>query len=359
MTKLERLDALLDARDLQSVWFARPNSFAWLTGGNNVVDREGDVGVAAVGYDGDAVRLVTDTIEGPRLREEELPDGVAVSEYEWYERTLAEAVAERAVTPAAADFDVPGFESVDASPLRQPLTDEDVAAYRELGTETAVAVEAVCRELDPDDTEREVASAIRGALGSQGIETPVVLVGGGERARRYRHYTPTATELGEYVLVSVTAERAGLHASLTRTVAFDPPEWLETRHRAASRVETTALAATRQVGTNGGTGSAVFEAIQSAYKRVGFEGEWQCHHQGGAAGYAGREWIATPTTNDEIRLPMAFAWNPTVRGAKSEGTVLVSEDGFEPLTETGRWPTNTVSAVGHQRTLSRPAILER
>ncbi|WP_227353843.1 M24 family metallopeptidase [Haladaptatus salinisoli] len=359
MTKLGRLDSLLDARDLQSVWFARPNSFAWLTGGNNVVDREGDVGVAAVGYDGDALRVVTDNIEAPRLRDEELPDDIAVAEYEWYEGSLAEGVAARAATPAAADFDVPGFESVDASTLRRPLTDEDAAAYRELGGETAAAVEAICRELTPDDTEREVASALRGALDSRGIETPVALVGGSDRAQRYRHYTPTDAELGDYALVSVTAERAGLHASLTRTVAFDPPEWLEARHRAAARVETTALAATQQVGIDGGTGGDVFAEIQSAYEGVGHPDEWQRHHQGGAAGYAGREWIATPTTDDDVRLPMAFAWNPTVRGAKSEGTVLVSEDGMELLTETGRWPTDAVSAVGFEGSLPRPGVLER
>ncbi|WP_458206005.1 M24 family metallopeptidase [Haladaptatus sp. NG-SE-30] len=358
MTKLERLDALLDARDLQSVWFARPNSFAWLTGGDNVVDREGDIGVAAVGYDGNALRVVTDTIEAPRLRDEQLPEGVAVTEYDWYERSLGDAVAEYADTPAGADFDVPGFESIAASPLRYPLTDEDIATYRELGTETAAAVEAVCRELTPTDTEREVAAAVRGALDSKGIETPVALVGGSDRAPQYRHYTPTDAELGDYALVSVTAERAGLHASLTRTVAFDLPEWLEAHHHAATTVETTALAATQQVGSEGGTGGAVFVEIQSAYEQVGFSGEWKRHHQGGAAGYAGREWIATPTTDDEIRLPMAFAWNPTVQGAKSEDTVLVSEGGMEVLTSTGRWPTNAVNAIGYETATSRPAILE-
>ncbi|WP_435154800.1 M24 family metallopeptidase [Haladaptatus sp. DFWS20] len=359
MTKLDRLDALLDARDLQSVWFARSNSFAWLTGGNNVVDREGDVGVAAVGYDGDELRVVTDTIEAPRLRDEELPDDVVVTEYEWYEQSLAGAVAEHMTTPAGADFDVPNVESVDASSLRRPLTPDDIDRYRTLGEETAAAVEAICRELEPDDTEREVASAVRGALDSQGIETPVALVGGSERAQRYRHYTPTDSKLGEYALVSVTAERAGLHASLTRTVAFDPPDWLESRHRAAATVEATALAATQQAGIDGGTAGDVFEAIQTAYGQVGHEDEWKKHHQGGAAGYAGREWIATPTTDAEIRLPMAFAWNPTVQGAKSEDTVLITEDGMEILTKTGNWPTSTVTAVGHEGAIPRPTVLER
>lgn len=181
------------------------------------------------------------------------------------------------------------------------------------------------------------------------------LVGGAKRAREYRHYTPTTTKLGKYALVSVTARRDGLHASCTRTVAFNPPDWLESRHRAAMQVEVAALAATRRVGRAGGTARDVFEAIQEAYREVSYPREWKHHHQGGAAGFQGREWIATPWQEGEVTLPMAYAWNPTVQGAKSEDTVLV-EDDFEVLTKTGEWPTETVSAGGVE--LERPAVLD-
>ena len=365
MTKLDRLDAYLAERDLEAVWFARPNSFAWLTGGSNVVDREGDVGVAAVGYDGDGLEVVTNNIEGDRLRDEELPDDVPVAEFDWYEHSLAEAVADR--TPdaesAAADFDVPGLDSVDASPLRQPLTDEDTERYRELGRETAQAVESVCRELQPGDAESEVAAALRVALSSRGIEAPVALVGGADRARKYRHYTPTDAELGEYALVSVTAERAGLHASATRTVAFesemdaDALNRLRERHDAACTVEVTALGATRGAADRGDTAASVFAAIRDAYEQVGHPGEWREHHQGGAAGFAGREWIATPDLDAEVTVPMAYAWNPTVQGAKSEDTVLVGEDGFEVLTDTGQWPTTAVEASEYDAVVERPDVL--
>ncbi len=360
MDKLERLEAYLEREELASVWFARPNAFAWLTGGSNVVDREGDVGVAAVGYDGTDCRVLTNTIEADRIDAEELPglEDATVETYPWYESSLAEALADAVDGPAAADFDVPGFERVDPTPLRQPLTDADVDRYRRLGLETAAAVESVCRELQPEDSEHEVAAALRVALSAREIEAPVVLVGGSERAAQYRHYTPTNAELGDYALVSVTAERGGLHASCTRTVAFDPPSWLEQRHEVAARVETTALAATRRVATEGGTAGDVFAAIQNAYDDLGHGGEWERHHQGGAAGYAGREWIATPGHEATVELPMAYAWNPTVSGAKSEDTVLVTDDGFEVLTSTDEWPTRTAPAVDADLELERPAVLE-
>ncbi|MDG5775438.1 M24 family metallopeptidase [Haloarculaceae archaeon H-GB1-1] len=354
-----RLDDLLDQRGLEAIWFARPNNFAWLTGGDNVVDRASEVGVAAAGYDGDGLTVVTDTIEAPRLRDEELPDAATVETFEWYDGSLAETVAEVSDRPAAADFDAPGLATLDVSTLRQPLTSPQMEAYRALGRDTAAAVEAICRTVSPTDTEREIAARLRGRLATKGIEAPVALVGGGDRAQRYRHLTPTDTSIDDYALVSVTAERDGLFASCTRTVAFDPPGWLSRRHHAAATVEASAIAATREVGLDEGTAGDVFEKIQEAYGTVGWDDEWQSHHQGGAAGFSGREWIATPTHEATVELPMAFAYNPTIRGAKSEDTVLVTENGFEILTDTGEWPTLTAEADNGDVTLSRPDVLLR
>ena len=360
MSLTARLDTYLERHDLAAIWFARPNSFAWLTGGgDNVVDRGGDIGVGAAGYDGDGITVVTDSIEGRRLREEELADGVAVETYTWYEDDLASAVAEASPSPAAADFDVPGFDDLDASALRQPLTEPQRAAYRELSAEVAGAVETVARRVDGSATERVVAAALRAELAGSGIDSPVALVGGAERAQQYRHYTPKAEPLGEYALLSVTAERDGLYTSCTRTVAFDAPDWLHERTEAAMRVEATALAATRAVGRDEGTTSEVFDAIQAAYDAVGWGGEWENHHQGGAAGYAGREWIATPGSDERVVLPQGYAWNPTVRGAKSEDTHLVTTDGIELLSETGEWPTEQVEAVGYDFALHRHGVLDR
>ena len=351
--RTDRLDAYLDERGLEAVWFARPNGFAWLTGGDNVVDADATTGVAAAGYDG-GLRVITDEIEADRLADEELPDAFAVESFPWYADSLVDAVAERSPAPAAADFDVPGFESVDGSRLRQPLTDDDVDRYRELGREVAIAVETVCRNLEPEDPEYEVTAGIDISLASRDVDTPVLLVGGAERAQAYRHYTPTDAALGDYALVSVTGERAGLYASMTRTVAFDAPDWFEERHRAAARIEATAIRATEAAAAGTlsddgddapDTAGDVFEVIQAAYDAVGFADEWENHHQGGAAGFASREWFAAPNGDEPVRRPMGYAWNPTVRGTKSEDTHLVAPDLTERLTKTGRWPTHEAEPV--------------
>ncbi|GGJ05906.1 peptidase M24 [Halobellus salinus] len=367
----ERLSAFLDREGLDAVWFGKPNSFAWLTGGSNVVDRDADVGVAAAGYHREkGFVVVTTNIEADRLADEEVPAAFEVESTPWYESSLSSAVADATPGDGAADFDVPGLDSLDASRLRRPLSAGDIERYRALGRDVATALERVAVELQPDDTESEVASGLRVALSARGIEAPVVLVGGAERAQSYRHYTPSRAELGGYALLSVTAERGGRYASATRTVAFDnAPEWLDDRHHKAMRVEATALAATVRAsggsggsandsGSDDGNGDAgdVFDAIADAYDHLGEPGEWRSHHQGGAAGFAGREWVATPDGDERVDTPMAYAYNPTVRGAKSEDTVLVTGDGLEVLTRTGEWPTRTVSSRRGEVTIERHAV---
>jgi Xaa-Pro aminopeptidase len=254
---------------------------------------------------------------------------------------------------------VPGFESIDAGSLRQLLTDGDIERYRTLDTDAAAAVERVCRDCFSTDTERAVVASLRGELARDGIETLVTLVGSEESAPEYRHFTPTETELGGYALVSVTAQCRRLHASLTHTVAFDPPDWLADRHAAATTVDVAALRATRAVARQEGTVGEVFAAIRDAYDAVGYPGEWEAHHQGSAAGYAGREWITTPGSDAPVTAPMAYAWNPTVQGAKSEDTALVGENGIEVLTETGDWPMREAATPDGEFALARHDVLYR
>jgi Xaa-Pro aminopeptidase len=354
--RADRLDAYLAATGGDAVWFARPNAFAWLTGGRNTPADEDGVGVAAAGYVPDgapAFRAVAPAGEAERIGSEELPDAFAVEAVPWYE-SLGEAVAAESPGPGAADFDAPGLDGVDAGSLRQPLATEDVERYRSLAEETAAAVERVCRELEPGDAEYEAASALRIALSSGEMTAPVVRVAGSERAEAYHSPPAGADELGDYAVVTVTAERRGLHASLTRTVAFDPPERFEAQFRAAARAEATALAATREAAADG-TAGEVFAAIREAYDELGFPDAWQHGEQGGAAGFTRREWLAAPDASHDVRAPMGYAFNPVVGGARSEDTYLVGDDGFECLTATPNWPTFDAAAVGFDLTLERHA----
>ena len=167
----------------------------------------------------------------------------------------------------------------------------------------------------------------------------------------HRHPLPTAAGLGRHALLAVTAERDGLHVSLTRLLSFGaPPAELARLVRAAAEVD----AAMLESSAPGTPLRQVLAVADEVYAARGFPGEWRRHHQGGIAGYRGREVFATP--EEEIALPAscAVAWNPSIAGgAKSEDTALVSEDGVEVVTRTPELPELEVNGI------PRPFISER
>jgi hypothetical protein len=314
-----------------------------VTAGDPVVDATNDIGVAALGVSSDGVRVLAPNNERSRIVDEEIPSldaaGVApeATEYEWYEASVRDATATHHRGPAAADVSVPGLERLSVESIRAPMLPVEREQYRDTCEET---------------TEREAAGALLQPLRKDGFRVSVVLVGGAERSQRYRHYTPRDGQLDEFALLTVVAERGGHNVAVTRTVAFDPPTWLRKRHDAACRVAATAVAATREAGVADLTVGDVFNSLVEAYDAVGFEGEWCAHHQGGAIGPETREWVATPDGADTVTVPMPFACNPIIQGAKYEDTVLVTESDAEVITKTGDWPTTSYEAVGYDERIA-------
>lgn len=356
--KLQRIDDVLDDRGLNELWFCLPANYAWVTAGDPVVDATNDIGVAALGVSSDGVRVLAPNNERSRIVNEEIPAldaaGVApeVTEYEWYEASVRDAIATHHRGPAAADVSVPGLERLSVESIRAPMLPVEREQYRDTCEETTAAVETVATSITSETTEREAAGALLQALRKDGFRVPVVLVGGAERSQRYRHYTPRDGQLDEFTHLTVVAERGGHNVAVTRTVAFDPPTWLRKRHDAACRVAATAVAATREAGVADLTVGDVFNSLVEAYEAVGFEGEWRAHHQGGAIGPETREWVATPDGADTVTVPMPFAWNPTIQGAKCEDTVIVTESDAEVITKTGDWPTTSYEAVGYDERIA-------
>ncbi len=216
--------------------------------------------------------------------------------------------------------------------LRLELGDEERERYRAAGAAAAAAMTAAIGNVRPDASELAVAGDLAGRLHREGFTTPVVLVGGEQRQPLHRHPLPTDAPIGRHALLAVTAERAGLHVSLTRVVCFaDVPDELADRSRAVAEIDARMLLASRPGSTLGD----VVAVAQGAYEEHGFPGEWRRHHQGGLTGYSGREVFGVPDEPTRIPPSAAVAWNPSITGgAKSEDTALVTADGPEVVTRT-------------------------
>ena len=354
--KHARLEVLRQARGLDAILLTRNDNIAWATGGARpYIAVNQDTGVCAILCDPEGFRLLANNIEEGRLLAEELPAGSWRPLMQpWYSESLTEGLRQAGVARIGADRDVVGamLLAEEIAALRTPLLEPEIERYRSLGRDTGDALELAAREVRIGDSEFQIAARMAAALMERAIDAPVLLVAVDDRIQRVRHPLPTALKVNERAMLVCCGRRHGLIASATRLIHLGPvPEQWRVRQEACARVDGAYLAAT----VPGAMAAHIFAAGEAAYTAEGYPGEWEHHHQGGAAGYGARDWFATPTGAETAHLGQAFAWNPSIAGAKVEDTVLLGERGIEVLTTTGDWPMVEVDAGGKR--FLRPAIL--
>lgn len=358
MKPVDKVRQLLAKLDLDATVLTRRANFAWLTGGGSSAIRETtDDGVATLVVNHQDVILLTSNIELQRIIAEQVPQlSVTPQEYPWYSDpnlVLSDLLAGQRVgsdnfRPGTLDL------SKELSQLRSILEPEEVDRYRSFASQASSAIEEVCYRLRPGWSEREVYTAILEEATRRRIRPIVILVGGEERLFRYRHPLPTESKLGRYAMLVICGERFGLIANTTRFVHFgDLPRDLAEKHAMLAHISSALIAGTQA----GRPYRDFFRELQNLYAQAGYPDEWRLHHQGGPTGYLPREFLVTPTTEGEMSSNQAFAWNPSIRGAKSEDTLVLTERGPELLTLTSDWPMLEVE-VQDQLWL-RPAVLAR
>lgn len=360
--KRQQIVSFLEDHGHEAVLLGTRANFAWATGGrDNHVVQGTEAGFAQLLISRERAYLLATNIEMPRLEDEELT-GLAIETLAtpWHAEDVPSMVHNLGFDFERVRSDLPAFGMVQLSNpfdrLRYQLTPSERARYRELGRDARDAVEAVCREIEPGQTEHEVAGEVERGLVAQGAIPSVLLVGSDERAYRYRHPIPKAKPIERYAMIVVCARRHGLVANLTRCVHLgEPPSELRERFEAVTAVDARMIGATRL----GADVADVFQASVAAYRDVGFDAEWKHHHQGGATGFVEREYLATPEIDETVLDGQAFAWNPSIQGSKAEDTILVSKaEGVEFITQPGGdWPTHGHMADG--REITRPGLLVR
>lgn len=329
----QQLAELMERLALGAILLKRPANFAWYTGGaDNRVDRAAPLGVAGVVVTRDSEYVLTDNIEFARMREEQTP-GLEVVEHPWYEDEIAFLRELMGGAPLGADFCLEGAYDVsdEVAPLRYVLDADTIERYRHVGADAAAAMREADEALDPEMSEHEAVANLLAACCRRGLYSPVAFAAGERRVVRYRHAIPQEDRLGRRAMLVVCAERGGLYANLTRFVHFEEPDRdLKKRFDACETI----LRRMREEATRPGrTLAEAFADCQRFYAEAGFPEEWKLHHQGGLTGYASREVVATPETAEQIRVGQAFAWNPSVTGAKAEETFVLTSSGPEVVTK--------------------------
>jgi hypothetical protein len=351
--KRQRVLDILDIRGQDSVLLTTNTALTWYLDGSRVhISLAGDP-VAALLVDRDGDHLVTFNNEAGRIAAEELPPGVTLHSVPWY-GNLHEAAAAvgSAGTRTVGKSAAPLAEADVAAELRaarQQLLPAESARYARLSADVAVIMTDVLSSARPETTEFELVSALAARVVAAGAE-PLVLLCNGSSRSQFRHPLATHSPLGRRAMAVVCARRDGLVANITRWVRFDgsTPEERDAEARIAA-VEADIFGAT----VPGAGLDRIFAEIKAAYARHGFGSEqWEQHHQGGPAGYAGRDPRVTSGATDTVVLNQAFTWNPSAPGVKIEDTVQLTTSGLQVLTVDSRWPVATING------LPRPATLQ-
>src|ERR687894_367645 len=332
-TRDRSLRELMDGHGVGALLLSSPANFAWYTGGaDNRVDHGDPVGVASVLVTTDDAYVLTNNIEAPRMREEQTPE-MEVVEHPWHEEQPAALLSElTGGGNVGADFPSTSGPDLSAeiSPLRYVLDADAVERYRNLGKDTAFAVSEAADSLSPETDEFEAAAELSSACLRRGMYAPVLLAASGERLARHRHPIPYGGPPRKQSMLVVCGERGGVFVSLTRMIYFQGPDPQTARRQEAC--EEVLRRMSEQATRGGRTMAQAFEDCRRFYAEAGFPEGWRDHHQGGMTGYASREIIATPGTQQEIKEAQAFAWNPSLMGAKAEETFVLGPEGPEVLT---------------------------
>lgn len=355
--KIRRVVAFLEREETDAVLLNAQHNFAWITGGaSNGIDHSREAGAASilVSREGRAF-LLANNIEMQRMMEEQVRRiELEPIQFSWQHEkastgTIRDAVRSAIGSDARIVTDLPMFGDTSAidgklGTLRCHLSEGERGRFRDLGQDASRAMDAAIQSISPGQSELEIAEALRCEMARRTIVPVVLLVAADERISLYRHPLPTGKTWERTLLIVVCARRSGLIASLSRMVSNGvPDDDLIKRTEAAASVNASLWRATRR----GATGSELYRVASEAYERSGFGTEIDKHHQGGAAGYKTREWVAHPASKDEVFQHQAFAWNPSVTGTKVEETILFSENGIEVLTASSLFPKIQTTIEGH------------
>lgn len=358
-TKLDLLRALMARRGVDALLLTSVANTAWLTAGAaTAVDETPESASFALLVTHNQARALTDPIEEPRLRVEErlneLGLGLVVEPWHARGRALRVIVAgKRLAADVALASGAPAVNLNDELvTLRSRLTLGERARLRAGARLAAAAMDEVARAVRPGMTELEAAALLAAASRQRGGAATVTLVGSDQRIARFRHPLPTAKTIQRQVMLVLCLRYRGLVSALTRTVYFgEPPAALRQLTAAVARVDAQVIAATRPGRTLG----ELYETLRAAYAAEGQPDAIEEHHQGGTIAYLARETFARPGSLARVEVGQAFAWNPSLRGAKSEDTLLLTETGPDIITAIEGWPTLSIETDAGP--IARPAIL--
>jgi Xaa-Pro dipeptidase len=344
--KQGRIANLLQEVNCEGLLVLEPDNFAWLTGGAAARGVLDSAALPALYFSADQRWVLASNVDSQRLFDEELDGlGFQLKQWPWHggrEPLLADLCHGRAV---ACDLSRAGLKPVGEQlrRLRRALTPYEQTCFRAVGAIVSHALEATCRHLTQNETEREAAGQLHHRLVHRGAQPVLVEVAADGRFRRYRQCGYTAVPIQRSCVLRVTARKYGLCVTASRSLCFgDPDPAFRQEHAAACKVSATYIASSwpdampRQILATG----------RHVYQLTGFEHEWRLSPQGYITGRAPVELNLTPQTEELLQVDWPVTWHASAGAACSCDTFLVTSEGPLSVTPTEVWPLKRIRVQG-------------
>ncbi len=367
----QRISAWLAADDsghAAALVLTGPAAVAWACGGvAPPVDRTAAVDLVWAVFTPFGGALITTCVEAERIGDEYGPREHGFSELvtvPWQDSRAFVRAAEQLAGASASRLAADGHPAFgldaadDLIALRLALSAPEQEDLADLGLDAAAALQSALASWQPGERDLDIQARCAAALEAVGADAPVLIVGGDERLKRYRHPMAVGAPVRDLVMAVVVARRGGLHVAATRLATAAPVDdsYASLRRRVLA-IEDAVLSASQPGRTYG----AALAALDAGYAEAGAPGEWAGHYQGGPIGFAQREFEIAPDQagsrwyRETIATGHAIAWNPSLPGgAKAEDTYLVTGTELKRVTCAPGWPVEPDDG----RRSPRPALLE-
>ncbi len=189
--KMGQVATLLAETGCEGLLLLDPDNFSWLTSGAIPRGQLNPDEAPAVYCNGEQRWLLASNVDSQRFFDEELDGlGFQLKEWPWHwgrEQLLLDLCHSKRLV-----CDQPFGDAKVATDrlrrLRRQLSVYEQACLRALGHILSHALEATCRTMEPNQTEREVAGQISHRLMHRGVLPLHIGVAAGDRSKRYRNY---------------------------------------------------------------------------------------------------------------------------------------------------------------------------
>lgn len=355
--KQARIATMLEEIGCEGVVLLMPAHVAWFTGGMNVRGLIADGERPGVYTNGRQRWLLASNIDAQRLFDEELDGlGFQLKEWQWSVGRpvlLGELVAGKRF---ATDRPFPNMPMVNdrLRPELRPLTEFEQGLYVDLGRAVAHAVEATARNVEPGESEREVAGHMAHRLYRHGVEVTTLSVAADDRARKVRRAGFTDARIDRTCFLQATGYRDGLYATVSRTISFGPPaDEFRKDYDLAARM----AAVYRAMSVPNESVGTAAEFARKLVANTPHEYEWRHSQPGYGAGRFAVEELRKAGQDEKFALGWPLVWQAKIGAAAIVDTVIVDQYAALPVTPPEGWPYKRIKM--RERFFDVPDVLVR